>query len=184
MKFFTHIVSHLTVFALVIFPVVGNAEEQQKRTVTRPSVRRLNSAEAELARLRAEVIEKMKESKAGAEKLLALHEEEKNKLTELYKQRLGLYQQGIISRVELIHVQRALAMAIVRVDEDKRWIGEYDIAQGSATYNRGLARFSDNLRAILSKARRAGVPVLLSELVSNVRDQPPFFFDLPLRYRS
>ena len=56
-------------------------------------------------------------------------------------------------------------------------IGEYDIAQGSATYNRGLARFSDNLRAILSKARRAGVPVLLSELVSNVRDQPPFFFD-------
>jgi len=140
MKFFTHIVSHLTVFALVIFPVVGNAQEQQKRTVTRPSVRRLNSAEAELARLRAEVIEKMKESKAGAEKLLALHEEEKNKLTELYKQRLGLYQQGIISRVELIHVQRALATAIVRVDEDKRWIGEYDIAITEATMRDELQR--------------------------------------------
>ncbi len=56
-------------------------------------------------------------------------------------------------------------------------IGEADIAQDSATFRRGLTQYSDNLRAILSKARHADVPVLISELVSNVRDQPPFFFD-------
>jgi lysophospholipase L1-like esterase len=58
-----------------------------------------------------------------------------------------------------------------------RVIGDPAIAASSATYKRGLDQFSDNLRAILAKARRAGVPVLLSELVSNVRDQPPFFID-------
>lgn len=58
-----------------------------------------------------------------------------------------------------------------------RVIGEHDIDQQSDTYHRGLTQFSDNLRAILSKARHAGVPVLVSELVSNIHDQPPFFFD-------
>lgn len=56
-------------------------------------------------------------------------------------------------------------------------IGNHDIAQHSDTYRRGLAQFRHNLRAILSKAGRADVPVLVSELVSNVSDQPPFFFD-------
>jgi len=58
-----------------------------------------------------------------------------------------------------------------------RVIGEHDIAEHSETYERGLKQFGDNLRAVLNSARDAGVPVLVSELVSNVRDQPPFFFD-------
>ncbi len=58
-----------------------------------------------------------------------------------------------------------------------RVIGDNDIAVGSDTYTRGLTQFSANLHAILLKARHANVPVLVSELVSNVRDQAPFFFD-------
>jgi len=140
MRFFAQSVSYLVVGVLLTPPVIGSAQEHQKRAVSRSSVRRLNSAEAELARLRAEVVEKMKESRAGAEKLLVLHEEERNRLAELYKQRLGLYQQGIISRTELNQVQRALATAIVRVDEDRKWISEYDIAITEATLRDQLQR--------------------------------------------
>ena len=43
--------------------------------------------DTELARLRAEVIERMKESRASAEKLLEIHEQEKAKLTNAYQRR-------------------------------------------------------------------------------------------------
>jgi len=140
MRFVIHSIGCLTGCILMILPETGNAQEQQRRALSRPSYRRVTPAEAELARLRDEVVEKMKESRTGAEKLLVLHEKEKNKLTELYKQRLELYQQGIISRAELNQVQRALATAIIRVDEDKRWIGEYDIAITEATMRDELQR--------------------------------------------
>jgi tetratricopeptide (TPR) repeat protein len=41
-------------------------------------------------------------------------------------------------------------------------------------YEKGRRQFEANLRAIVNKAKKAGVSVLLSELVSNVRDQKPF----------
>ncbi|HEX2261439.1 MAG TPA: hypothetical protein VHJ56_07375, partial [Candidatus Binatia bacterium] len=86
-----------------------------------------------MAKLRAEVIERMKESRASAEKLLALHEEEKNRLTIEYQRRREYYSQGLISRSELNQVERALAEAIIRIEEDKRWITESDIAVTEVT---------------------------------------------------
>ena len=56
-----------------------------------------------------------------------------------------------------------------------RVIGEDQIPYGSNTYERGKAQFRKNLGAILTQAKSAGVPVIISELVSNVRDHPPFF---------
>lgn len=41
-------------------------------------------------------------------------------------------------------------------------------------YRAGRTQFYENLREILVKARRARVPVVLSDLVSNIRDQAPF----------
>ena len=46
------------------------------------SAKKTAPVDAELARLRAEVIEKMKESRASAEQLLAIHEEEKDQAHE------------------------------------------------------------------------------------------------------
>jgi hypothetical protein len=89
---------------------------------------RNNGADAELARLRADVLEKMKESNAGAQKLLELHELEKKRVYDEYLQRRELFHQGLISRVEVAHAEQALAMAITRVDEDKRWLAESEIA--------------------------------------------------------
>lgn len=54
-------------------------------------------------------------------------------------------------------------------------IGEEQIPLGSATYERGKIQFRENLDALLSKIKAAGVAVIVSELVSNVHDQPPFF---------
>jgi hypothetical protein len=98
--------------------------------------------DAELARLREEVIGKMKEARDSAQKLLATHEEEKNNLTIEYKRRREFYSQGLISRAELNQVERALAEAIVRIEEDKRWLKDSDIAITQATKRDELLRSS------------------------------------------
>jgi len=81
-------------------------------------------AEAELERLRRDLIDKLNESRRSAEKLLALHEEERQRLEAEYERRARLYNQGQITRADLDQTERALREAIVRVEEDKRWISE------------------------------------------------------------
>lgn len=56
----------------------------------------------------------------------------------------------------------------------ERVVAEDRIPYGSDLYRRGLAQYRANLRALLARYRRAGVPVYLGTLVSNERDQPPF----------
>jgi len=128
-------VSIATLFLIVLtFPRSGTTQENRKKPSAHAApTRQARPADAELARLRADVIEKMKESRASAEKLLALHEEEKKRLTADYERRKELYRQGLISRVELNQAERPLAAAIVRVEEDKRWISESDITITEAT---------------------------------------------------
>ncbi|MBM4296164.1 MAG: hypothetical protein FJ143_00315 [Deltaproteobacteria bacterium] len=53
---------------------------------------------SELNRARSDVIEKIKETRAGAEKLLALHEAERLRIAEVYDQRREQYYQGLIAR--------------------------------------------------------------------------------------
>ena len=118
-------------FGLAIFlsTISSNAASaQDKANKSTGSASRSSAADAELARLRADTIEKMKQTRAGTEKLLALHEDEVKKLTAEYRQRQELYNQGLISRAELNQTERARAAAMIRMDEDKRWIAETDIA--------------------------------------------------------
>ncbi|MDX1537096.1 GDSL-type esterase/lipase family protein [Arsukibacterium sp.] len=49
-----------------------------------------------------------------------------------------------------------------------------DIALGSAQFEAGLKQFDSNLSRLLAKYQRAGIPVYISTLVSNLADQPPF----------
>ncbi len=53
-------------------------------------------------------------------------------------------------------------------------VAEQTIPYGSPLYEAGKKQFEKNMDAILHKAAENGVPVVLSELVSNVRDQEPF----------
>ena len=54
-----------------------------------------------------------------------------------------------------------------------RVIGDVRVPYASRLYQSGKEQFQRNLADILERARRAGVPVVLSEVVSNIRDQPP-----------
>lgn len=56
----------------------------------------------------------------------------------------------------------------------ERIVADEDIPYGSPLYEKGRKQFESNLRALVRQASGAGVPVVLSELVSNVRDQKPF----------
>jgi hypothetical protein len=126
----------LFVLLVVLLPA-GSAQE--KKSPKRP-VAQKPAADTELARLRADVIEKMKESRARSEQLLALHEQEHERLTKEYEKRRDLYHQGLIAGSELVETQVALAYASSRVAEVKRWILEDDIALTEATLRDELLR--------------------------------------------
>src|SRR6185295_8253790 len=53
-------------------------------------------------------------------------------------------------------------------------VAEERIPYGSSLYRRGLDQYRANLRALLARYRKAGVPVFIATVVSNERDQPPF----------
>jgi hypothetical protein len=96
--------------------------------------------DSELARSRAEVIQKIKETRAGAEKLLALHESERQRRAEQYQRQRELYDRGLISRNEVLQAEHALADAMRKVDEDKGWITETDAILMEVTMRDELLR--------------------------------------------
>ena len=53
-------------------------------------------------------------------------------------------------------------------------VAEQTIPYGSPLYEAGKKQFEENMDIILQKASKHGVPVLLSELVSNLNSQEPF----------
>lgn len=53
-------------------------------------------------------------------------------------------------------------------------VAEKRIPYGSELYRRGLEQYRANLRDLLRRYRRAGVPVFIGTLACNERDQPPF----------
>lgn len=53
-------------------------------------------------------------------------------------------------------------------------VGDKAILLGDDVYEQGKRQFEDNLNAILGKAGDAGVPVVIGDLVMNLRDTRPF----------
>jgi len=102
--------------------------------------RRSAMSESELTRARTEVIQKIKETRAGTEKLLQLHEAERVRIAGLYEQRREQYYMGLVSRAEVLQAEQALAEAMIRVDEDKRWLAETDMAVTEYTMRDELLR--------------------------------------------
>ena len=101
-------------------------DAQEKRKTS--SSRRVAASASELAQARTEVIQKIQETRAGAEKLLQLHESERVRTAEQYNLRREQYYAGLVSRSEVLQAEHALAEAMLRVDEDKRWLAETDMA--------------------------------------------------------
>ncbi len=140
-QYYERVLLSVVIFALPLSAGSLNAQQKASAGPTRSSAaNRVTAGDRELARLRADLLEKMKESRASSERLLALHEQEKQKANEEYEQRRVLYYQGLISRAELNEAERALAAIIIRVDEDKRWLTESDIAITEASLRDELLR--------------------------------------------
>jgi len=126
---FSQRIAPLVLVILLVFPAwTGSAFGQANKSRQTSSIPRGPAPDAELARLRADVLQKMRDSRAGAEKLIALREEQAKKLTEEYGKWRQFYHEGLISKAELDQALRSLEEAIARLEEDKRWLTDQDIA--------------------------------------------------------
>jgi hypothetical protein len=124
---------------LMNFDAAGQQHEGLAQ-VRSGTTRRNTTAETELSRSRTDVIQKIKETRAGAEKLLVLHEAERQRLADEYQRRRELYHEGLIARNDVLQAEHALAQAMLKVDEDKRWLAESDMAITEATLRDELLR--------------------------------------------
>ena len=122
--------SQLTVLGTLVLALLCwfDASAQQHTQLRSGVTRRDTSAESELSRSRAEVMQKIRETRAGAEKLLALHEAERLRVVEEYQRRQELYHQGLIARNDVLQAEHAVVQAMLKVNEDKRWLAETDTA--------------------------------------------------------
>jgi hypothetical protein len=73
---------------------------------------------------------------------------------------------GVASKAEQVEDPMETVMS--------RIVKNRTIPLGSGLYESGKEQFRRNLHSILRKSKEAGIPVWISELVSNVRDQSPF----------
>jgi hypothetical protein len=129
----------LILVTLLVLPAwVGSALGQANRTRQTSVISAAAAADTELARVRADVLRKMRDSRAGTEKLIALREEEVRKLTEEYGKRRQFYDQGLISKKELNQSEHSLGEAIARLQDDKRWLSDQDIAITEASMREEL----------------------------------------------
>jgi len=90
------------------------------------------------------------------------------KTIRLLRDAIGLVRRwpGISTDVDLMNDPMATEMS--------RIVKEQNIPLGSNLYELGKEQFRHNLHDIFKKAKDAGIPVLISDLVSNIRDQQPF----------
>ena len=123
---------------LVLLVCIGTALGQGNTTGRASSIPRGAAANADVARLRADVLQRMRDSRAGAEKLIALREEQAKKLTEEYGKRRQFYDDGLISKAELNATLRSLEEALARLEEAKRWLSDHDIAITEASMRNEL----------------------------------------------
>jgi len=121
------------VILLLLIPAAG-FPQAGLRSQRQPAV------DTELARSRTEVLQKTKETRAGAEKLLALHEADLKRITEEYERRRELYYQGLISRNDVVQAEHAVAQAMLRLQADKRFLAETDTALTEFTLRDELLR--------------------------------------------
>lgn len=118
----------------------AHAQNGSGRVPSNSASRRALPTNAELARMRAEVIEKMKESRASMVRLLAIHEENALKLASEYERRRRLLEEDLISKAELREAGLALEKTVKDMEQLKRWIIEDDIAITEATMRDELMR--------------------------------------------
>jgi len=130
-----------TVSALTLTGEIAVAQQPKAHNQLRSGLsRRVSPPDAELSRSRTEVIQKMKDTRVGAEKLLTLHEAERQRIAEEYERRRELYHQGLIAQSDVLQAENALGEAMLRVTEDKHWLAQTDMLITEVTMRNELLR--------------------------------------------
>jgi len=131
-----------TVLALALASQIAGAQQSKSEGSQLRSglSRRVSPSESELSRSRADVIQKIKETRAAAERLLSLHEAERQRRAEEFELRRKLYQQGLIARNDVVQAENALGEAMLRVTEDKHWLAQTDMLITEVTMRNELLR--------------------------------------------
>ena len=86
------------------------------------------------------MIQKVKETRAGAERLLRLHENDRQRSLEECERRRELYDQGLIAHNDALQAEHTMTEVSVRVDEDRRRLVETDMAIAEVTLRDELLR--------------------------------------------
>jgi len=110
---------------LLIIPVAALTVWLFKPASLPEQGKRLNAAQL---KAREDIFNTLKETRAGAERLLLLHQSEVDRLSRLYEERRTQHAQGEFSKAELLQVEQALSEARLRVSEDQKWLAETDLA--------------------------------------------------------
>jgi tetratricopeptide (TPR) repeat protein len=82
-----------------------------------------------------------------------------------------LLQKGVGSINRLLHPKTEEEAKATLMEQI---VGKNVTPYNSKMYSEGLAQFHDNMGKLLAKFKEAHVPVIISDLVSNIRDLPPF----------
>lgn len=82
-----------------------------------------------------------------------------------------LLQKGISSIYKLFY---PMTLTETKMTLMQHMVGKNVIPYGSELYNEGLNQFKYNMSKLLTKFKDAGIPVIISDLVSNIKDLPPF----------
>ena len=136
----------LTVLVTFVAPLlasvdIGIAQDNlTNRPAPSPSSRRADPGESELTKSRTDVIQKVKETRAGAERLLRLHENDRQRSLEECERCRELYDQGLIAHNDALQAEHTMTEVSVRVDEDRRRLVETDMAIAEVTLRDELLR--------------------------------------------
>lgn len=108
-----------------LFPEAPAAVAQRKRTI-RPAPKAPAQPASELTQLRDSYIKTTKEYKASLEKLLALYKASEAKAEQRLAQSQALYQDGLVSRIELEGIERAVTVEKQKVSGVEQQIAGAD----------------------------------------------------------
>jgi hypothetical protein len=152
MKPARYVVPFMMVFTLVISP--GAADAQSKKATGEASqAKRPRPSQKEISEIQAELIQNMKVSREGLEKLLAAYEEQlQSQMAHAQAQR-KLYREQQISKEELERSEYALASTRANIREVRRWIEEDDIALAEALAREEIRRLAPLARGGYSETR-------------------------------
>lgn len=139
----------MAMFAVLLFSLLFRwgsvgAEPGRDQAQSKSGARRATGVrDTDLDRSRNDLIQRLRETRAGAARLLELRRAERERLRIDYERHSEYYRRELISRSDLAKLEHELANVMLRVIEDERWLAETDLAISEVSLREELLRLPD-----------------------------------------